>query len=596
MTSYLLAYWPWLLVLLLALFGLWGERLRARRLLQWFSPAALAHQQIEPGRRRLPFALGLAGIFALAMALQHWSPRPAGTVWLLVDASRSMGVVEADGRTRWQQAAHILSTWTRTTPQPVAIVAFQRQAWLVVPPTHDRDTLVQNLSDWQPRTDAQGSDPQAALALFARLGSADDIGLLVSDGEWEASLPPSTLPVVALIAGDPTGGPVPRIAGDPPGPLHSVPNPTRLAALTAGRILAAASGSPDAIDALLASDHLDARRWALLGLALLSLEMLSILRNRYRLTRLSLPYTWIQRYANWRLQGTVGLALLMLLTGAAPTWESHWRQRQSPARATYDGGVHAMAAGDRKAAEAAWREAIRLDPAWQPAWYNLGTLLATIPQERASALTALERAVSLAPDDPWAQGNLHALRVQVRADAVSHSEQEPVIKFLGATDDGWTKGPASIGSDGEDQSTGSAPAGSGGKGQSTKPAGTGSDDEDQGTKPASARNNGNHDPNGIWAGNGERPSTSSDPESTKPLTAAQLDHLLDAAEGLTDAELGRLKAQADRNGSSAGEIPALSAEQIRRVLDLAARVPSGLPQPVHDDANERPDGPATLRW
>lgn len=568
MTSYLQAYLPWLLVLLLALFGLWGERLRARRLLQWFSPAALAHQQIEPGRRRLPFALGLAGIFALAMALQHWSPKPAGTVWLLVDASRSMAVVETDGQTRWQQAAQALSAWTRTTPQPVAIVAFQRQARLVVPPTHDRDALAQTLGDWQPRADAQGADPQAALALFARLGSADDIGLLVSDGEWEGSLTTSPLPVVALIAGDPAGGPVPRIAGDPPGPLHSVPNPPNLAALTAGRTLPAATVSPGAIDALLASDHLDARRWALLGLALLSLEMLSILRNRYRLTRLSLPYTWIQRYANWRLRGTASLALLMILTGAAPTWESHWRQRQSPARATYDRGVHAMAAGDRKAAEAAWREAIRLDPAWQPAWYNLGTLLATMPQERDAALMALERAVALDPNDPWAQGNLHALRLQVSSDIPDHAAQGPATSS---------------------KSTGGA-----GQGQGTGFASTGSDG--QGTGPASNGNNGKGGLSGIWANNGERALANGFLESTKPLTAAQLDHLLDAAEGLTDAELGRLKAQADRSGSSAGDIPALSAEQIRRVLDLAARVPSGLPQPVHEEANELPGGPATLRW
>lgn len=568
MTSFLLAYWPWLLVLALALFGLWGERLRARRLLQWFSPAALAHQQVEPGRRRLPFALGLAGIFALAMALQHWSPKPAGTVWLLVDASRSMTVVETDGRTRWQQAAQALSAWTRTTPQPVAIVAFQRQAWLVVPSTHDRDALVQTLSDWQPRADAQGADPQAALALFARLSSADDVGLLVSDGEWEDSLSTSTLPVVALITGDPAGGPVPRIAGDPPGPLHSVPNPTRLAALTAGRILAAASGSPGAIDALLASDYQDAQRWALLGLALLGLEMLSILRNRYRLTRLSLPYTWIQRYANWRLRGTASLVLLMILTGAAPTWESHWRQRQSPARATYDRGVHAMAAGDRKAAEAAWREAIRLDPAWQPAWYNLGTLLATIPQERDAALMALERAVALDPNDPWAQGNLHALRTQVSSDIPDHAAEGPITSSR------------NTGGAGEGQGTGFASASSGG----------------QGPRPASDGNNGKADLSEIWADNDERTLTNGVHESTKPLTASQLDRLLDAAEGLTDAELGRLKAQADRSESSGGDIPALSAEQVRRVLDLAARVPSGLPQPVHDEANELPDGPATLRW
>jgi Flp pilus assembly protein TadD len=82
-----------------------------------------------------------------------------------------------------------------------------------------------------------------------------------------------------------------------------------------------------------------------------------------------------------------------------------------PSRATFHSnlGYALQQAGQFDAAIEEYRKALRLDGALVSAWINLGTVLARVPKSRAEARAALERARSLAPDDPRVKANLEEL-------------------------------------------------------------------------------------------------------------------------------------------------------------------------------------------
>lgn len=94
--------------------------------------------------------------------------------------------------------------------------------------------------------------------------------------------------------------------------------------------------------------------------------------------------------------------------------------------AHYRAGLHAEAA-------AAYRAAVRLDPALGPeVWVRLGAL-ALRDGARAAAVDAWERACKLQPDHPTARANLDALR---RADGGAGRAPDGGAPAGGAPDGG----------------------------------------------------------------------------------------------------------------------------------------------------------------
>lgn len=82
-------------------------------------------------------------------------------------------------------------------------------------------------------------------------------------------------------------------------------------------------------------------------------------------------------------------------------------------RAWTERGVHCqLRQKDPAAAEAAFRRAIELDPAYAWPWYNLGWLLGKDPQRHAEAEAAFTRYLALKPDDGFAQWRLRELRTR----------------------------------------------------------------------------------------------------------------------------------------------------------------------------------------
>jgi tetratricopeptide (TPR) repeat protein len=79
------------------------------------------------------------------------------------------------------------------------------------------------------------------------------------------------------------------------------------------------------------------------------------------------------------------------------------------AQSAYERGNALARSGRRDEAVAAYREAIRLDPAFAEAWHNLGAALGELGR-LAEAEAALEQALRLRPDYPTARDNLEAVR------------------------------------------------------------------------------------------------------------------------------------------------------------------------------------------
>ncbi len=148
--------WPTLLLGLLVIpvslgIYIWAIR-RRRRYAVRFSHLALIREALPRGarwRRHLPFALFLIGLASLATALARPTaevevPLSRTSIILALDTSRSMCATDVlpNRLTVAQEAA---LSFIRNQPDGVqiGIVAFAGFAEIIVPPTSDRDTLIE---------------------------------------------------------------------------------------------------------------------------------------------------------------------------------------------------------------------------------------------------------------------------------------------------------------------------------------------------------------------------------------------------------------------------------------------------------------------
>lgn len=209
-----------------------------------------------------PWLLGLGGsLMVLGLGLGLAEPRggqpeaPRLTVHVLVDASRSMTVPDAGGRTRWKAATAVLDQVWRT---PLPDVRFgldllTGDAIPLMPPGEDRTLLRESLQVVTPGDiGAAGSGFAKALQQVAAQvepGSPAVI-LVLSDGEetWEprdqalaravTTLTQRHLPLYAMAFGDPAPQPVAGAEGAEPAVTRADPAfLERLATLSGGRVL-----------------------------------------------------------------------------------------------------------------------------------------------------------------------------------------------------------------------------------------------------------------------------------------------------------------------------------------------------------------------
>jgi len=242
----------------------------------------------RPGWQGLGMALMLAGL-GLGLAEPRWGlpDFPRLTVHVVLDASRSMAVPDAGGRSRWDAAVAVLDRiWSR--PQPGlrwSLDLLTGDDIPLQPPGEDRTLLRESLRAvtpgdvGSPGTSLGRGLPQVA-AQADREGP--EVILLLSDGEetWEApeaalaraseALKKSRLPLFALAFGDgqphpvpprpapvPEAGPVavPGAAQLPaaPEPLASTAHPdflARLAQASGGRMFADGATAATELQAL----------------------------------------------------------------------------------------------------------------------------------------------------------------------------------------------------------------------------------------------------------------------------------------------------------------------------------------------------------
>lgn len=223
----------------------------------------------RPAWQGLGMALMLGGL-GLGLAEPRWGlpDFPRLTVHVVLDASRSMTVPDAGGRSRWDAAVAALDRiWSR--PQPGlrwSLDLLTGDDIPLQPPGEDRTLLRESLRAvtpgdvGSPGTSLGRGLPQVA-AQADREGP--EVILLLSDGEetWEApdaalaraseALKKARLPLYALAFGDgqphpipPRPGPAeatPAASGPTPEPLVSTSHPdflAKLAQATGGRMLA----------------------------------------------------------------------------------------------------------------------------------------------------------------------------------------------------------------------------------------------------------------------------------------------------------------------------------------------------------------------
>lgn len=204
----------------------------------------------------LGMALMLAGL-GLGLAEPRWGlPEfPRLTVHVVLDASRSMTVPDAEGRTRWDAAVAALDRiWSR--PQPGirwGLDLLTGDAIPVQPPGEDRTLLREALRAVVPgEVGSPGTSLGRGLPQVAAQADRDApaVILLLSDGEetWEApeealqralaQLKQARLPVCTMAFGDGRPHPVPGRAGSPPTasaePATSTAQPDFLARLAQG--------------------------------------------------------------------------------------------------------------------------------------------------------------------------------------------------------------------------------------------------------------------------------------------------------------------------------------------------------------------------
>jgi Ca-activated chloride channel homolog len=143
-----------LVVVPAAIAGLvWLERRRAARAAGWSTPALMPNMVTgNPGGRRLvPIALFLAGLTLLLVGFARpqakiTEPREGATVVLAVDVSGSMAANDVKP-TRLAAADAALTQFLKDLPSKyrVSLVTFSNRPTVRVPPTYDRQVVIQAL-------------------------------------------------------------------------------------------------------------------------------------------------------------------------------------------------------------------------------------------------------------------------------------------------------------------------------------------------------------------------------------------------------------------------------------------------------------------
>jgi tetratricopeptide (TPR) repeat protein len=573
-------HWPWALALVMVLAAWWGEARRIFTVRRWFQRGALERVGWRPTPRTLSIAVGIVVTVAGAFTVARWQEPGTGTLWLLIDQSRSQAAVEPDGRTRWQQAQATLQRLVVSGGQAVGIIVFRADAALLVAPTRDRQSVVQTLEALQPVLDRQASDPAAALRLFERLRQGTDTALLVSDGEWAVQPVPPSVPLIGWGLGNPAR--VPPVPGDGDSPV-SQPDPQALAALCQGHSVWGPGVTVADLKKLQVAGAEGSRSWAVLFLILALIEASLIVGQRNQVRLGQLPYHWVQRWVIWRAGSAAVLAAMLILPAASdvPAWR--WHSIASLATDPYNAGCLAAGRGDHAAAEKAWRRSVALDPNWQPGWYNLGTLLAGLPGREKEALQAFAEAVRLDPTDVWAKENEAALRRLTPA-----AVQREIAEGQSPASPSAMRSPLVM-------QPGQSPAGAG-DGESTMPAGLASQSAAVAnrTLPAQLPS--------VLPGQGGALAGKGLPQALPSLKAADIDRLLGQAEALSPEALRRLRQQQAGGQPPAGELPSLTAEQWARMAALAARM-GVQPQDLQRHGTQgspfvepAPKSSAGLRW
>ncbi|MBK9795524.1 MAG: tetratricopeptide repeat protein [Holophagaceae bacterium] len=232
------------------------------------------------GQRPIWQGLGLA-LMAAGLGLGLAEPRwglpefPRLTVHVALDASRSMAVPDANGRTRWDAAVAALDRiWSR--PQPGlrwSLDLLTGDAIPIQPPGEDRTLLREALRAvvpgevGSPGTSLGRGLPQVAAQVERDLPA---VILLLSDGEetWEAAeealqhatlpLQKARIPVCVMTFGDGQAHAVPPRPGAPAGgaePTTSTAHPEflgRLAQATGGQVFADGEAAAAGLQALAA--------------------------------------------------------------------------------------------------------------------------------------------------------------------------------------------------------------------------------------------------------------------------------------------------------------------------------------------------------
>ena len=269
----------------------------------------------EPRRmRRIGYALAtILVLTALILPLpgSKASQKNPPTLLILLDLSRSMQARDLPpNRLRWAQS-RILDLLEHLPDARIGILGFARQAYLIAPPTRNRQALAWLIRHLPPAPEIkEGSDLAEALrqALAMLRGSQKAALLILSDGgdemHPEAVLPPDKrrkIPIFAYATATAKGAPIPRRGGgwleDPAtgAVVVSRPNPAleRLARISGG-VFASANGWPS-------------------------------LRKRLAETLRS-PTPKLQKQTR-RASILIALAILLLLLSSFATIPRKWRQR-----------------------------------------------------------------------------------------------------------------------------------------------------------------------------------------------------------------------------------------------------------------------------
>ena len=260
----------WIVPVLVAAAGALYWSVRQRRhaisLLTRNADKCLLKSNASPLRRRILTVSLFASLFLTLLAAlrpsggieQNENKRPAKNLIMLLDVSRSMGAVDADGLSRMDAAKLLIREFINTRPTDrIGLISFAGAAFPECPATIDRTKLGQQLDRLKPGSlPVGGTDLNTALLEAQnRLGDDPPPGsaiLIFSDGDNVTGANPGkvleelkkkNIPIIAAAFGKP-GSPAPV----PNSSLETVSNHEtlkRLAEATNGLYLA---GAPTKVD------------------------------------------------------------------------------------------------------------------------------------------------------------------------------------------------------------------------------------------------------------------------------------------------------------------------------------------------------------